>query len=225
MRAFVRGGTFGLMIGSEIRTTMPGILRGFAAGVFALWIVLPASAQDADAAATVDRLHIALLDIMQNAQTLGFAGRHDSIAPMIEQSFDLEFIARLSIGRYWPELSTEQRARMVDAFSRMSIATYAARFDGYSGERFETVSSKPARRGRVLVRTFVRKAGDPSEDVRLDYLLHDVGGQWRIVNVIANGVSDLSLKRVDYGVTMKTEGFDALIGRIDQQISDYAQSN
>jgi len=168
----------------------------------------------------VDDLHAALLGIMKDADVLGFSGRRDRIAPVIEQSFDLPFIARFALGRYWSNLSAKQQKNMVDVFSRWTIANYAARFNGYSGQRFETRSSEPARRSRELVRTVLESGNDPAENVTLDYLLQESGGTWRIVNVIANGVSDLSLKRADYGAEVKARGFDSLIEKLKAQIDD-----
>lgn len=184
----------------------------------------PAAAAQSDAEAVVESLHAGLLDIMREAESLGFEGRRDRIAPVIKRGYDLGFVARLTIARHWSQLEPEQRAEMVDAFTRLTIATYAARFNGYAGETFETVSTETARKGRMLVRTLLKVSGAGEEDVRLDYLLHEVGGEWRIINVVANGVSDLSLKRADYDVTLKQEGFDALVAKLNAQISQYEHS-
>ena len=198
------------------------------AAVLALCAAMPSVAQDSDAnadtgsdaVATVDNLHAALLDIMQNAESLGYAGRRDRIAPIVEASFDLAFITRFTVGRYWADLSTAQQDIMVDALGRLTIANYASRFDGYSGERFVTVSNKAARKGRELVRTVLEVNNNTADNVSLDYLLQRSDASWRIVNVIANGVSDLSLKRADYGAIIKSQGLDSLITRLNAQIAD-----
>ena len=183
-------------------------------------MLLPSAAENSHAIATVDNLHAALLDIMQNAESLGFAGRRDRIAPVVRESLDLPFIARFSLGRHWKGLGAEQQDSFTQVFSRWTVAHYAARFNGYTSEQFKTISSAPARRGRELVRTVLEVNDDPADNVKLDYLLHDRDGKWRIVNVIANGVSDLSLKRADYGALIKTQGLDSLVVKLEGQISD-----
>ena len=208
-----------------MRFTTTAVLQTLMAGLLALGTVLPSAAQNTDAVATVDNLHAALLDIMQNAESLGLAGRRDRIAPVIRDSLDLRFITRFALGRYWSDLSAEQRDSIVDVFSRWTIANYASRFNAYSGEQFETISSEPARRGRELVRTALMVSNDPAENVTLDYLLHEADGKWRIVNVIANGVSDLSLKRADYGAVLKAQGLDNLIAKLNGQIGDLESGN
>jgi phospholipid transport system substrate-binding protein len=182
--------------------------------------MLPSAAQNSNAVAVVDTLHGALMDIMQNADTLGYDGRRDRIAPVVEKSLDLPFITRFALGRYWSDLSAEQRDAMLDIFSRWTIAHYASRFNAYSAEKFETVSNESMRKGRELVRTVLKVNNNAADNVTLDYLLHDDDGKWRIINVIANGVSDLSLKRADYGAEIKARGFDSLIEKLKLQIND-----
>jgi len=203
-----------------MRSTMTAVLHTLMAGLLALCAAASSAAENTDAVATVDHLHGELLNIMQNAKSLGYAGRRDRITPIVEKSFDIAFITRFALGRYWADLSAEQRGIMVDAMRRLTIASYASRFDGYSGERFETVSNKPARKGRELVRTVLEVNNDIADNVSLDYLLQETEGSWRIVNVVANGVSDLSLKRADYAAVIKSQGLDSLIDRLNGQIAD-----
>lgn len=170
--------------------------------------------------AVVEDFHSVLLGVMQRAKDLGFEGRKDTLAPPILKGFDLPYIARIALGtRHWRSLSEDQQASMVDTFSRLSVATYASRFDGYSGERFVVVGEQPLRRGRALVRTELRQTD--GDVVGLDYVLHSVGGEWRIVNVIADGVSDLALKRAEYGAVMTTVGFEALLAKLKEKIAEY----
>lgn len=207
-----------------MRSVTKALLHAAMVCLLAWCTSLPAMAQNADAIATVDTLHAALLDIMQNADSLGFAGRRDRIAPVIHDSLDLTFITRFALGRHWKDLSAAERDAIVDVFSRWTVAHYAARFNGYSGEKFQMVSAEPARRGRELVRTMLEVGDETADDVTLDYLLHQVDGRWRIVNVIANGVSDLSLKRADYGAVIKSQGLDSLITKLEAQIEDFASN-
>ena len=58
------------------------------------------------------------------------------------------------------------------------------------------------------------------EPVRLDYVVQPAQDGWRIANVVANGVSELALRRAEYDAVMAAEGFEALIGRLEHQIAD-----
>jgi phospholipid transport system substrate-binding protein len=180
-----------------------------------------AAADETPAAAVVESLHATLLQIMQDADTLGYAGRVATIAPVLAQSFDFETISRIVTGRVWKDLEAAQQAEFTALFARLSAATYASNFSSFSGERFETLASE-AKRNNMLVKTALVKAD--GEQVSLDYLLRKSNGLWRIVNVIAEGVSDLSLKRADYTAVIKSEGFSSLITQLNGKVSGYDES-
>jgi phospholipid transport system substrate-binding protein len=188
------------------------------AAVISVCACSEARAEASEPVITVDRLHSALLEVMKNADSLGFQGRRQKLAPVITENFDLAFISRIILGRQWDGLSQQEHAQMINTFTELTITTYAARFDGFSGESFRTVEEKAMNRGRKLIRTeLVRPADEP---VHLDYVLHQAQGRWRIVNVVAEGVSDLSLKRADYGSVIKREGFESLMQKLEGQIED-----
>jgi phospholipid transport system substrate-binding protein len=168
----------------------------------------------------IESLHGTLLSVMKEGDKIGYRGRYERLEPAIQASFDLPFVARTVVGRYWETFTPEQRSRFVETFSKLSVATYAANFDAYSGERFKIVSEKELAGGKSEVQTKLIKPD--GEEVRLDYLLYRVNVQWRIINVIANGVSDLALKRADYSAFLKSKGFDALLVKLNEKISQYA---
>ena len=162
-------------------------------------------------------LHQALISIMKDGEQLGFSGRRDKIAPVIDRSFDFDSIARVAMGRYWRKMTQEQQIRSRQLMRALTIGNYADSFSSYSGESFEFVGRQEGRRGQQLVRTELVVADDAP--VQLDYVLKQQAGRWWIINVLANGVSDLSLKRAQYGSIISKQGIVALLQQIDAQIT------
>lgn len=178
-----------------------------------------AAGQDS-AVNTVEKLHATLLKVMQNANELGHTGRVEELDPVLNETFDFATIARIVTGQHWKTLDTDKQQRFVETFSRLSAATYASNFDGFSGESFKTIKVDE-KRGRFIVRTVIVK--NDGEEVSLDYVVSDNDGLLQIVNVIAEGVSDLSLKRADYTAVIDSEGFDSLLSKLDQKITQLGQ--
>jgi phospholipid transport system substrate-binding protein len=185
-----------------------------------LTVAVPAATSGTDPAAkVVERLHAELLDVMKQAKALGYKGRYQRLAPIVTSSYDLSFIAKVVVGRYWSEFSPEQKDQFVNIFTKLSIATYANQFNGYSGEHFKTISAEESTKGRLLIKTVLIKSN--GEEVELDYMLHQNKHQWQIINVFAQGVSDLSLKRAQYTSYLKKNGFDGLLQEINDKIKSY----
>ena len=183
-----------------------------------LLVALPSRAGGLDPEATVNRLHEALVQIMREGEALGFEGRLDRIRPEVSASFRFKSVARAVLGAHWNELGNDDRAVMQLLLERLTVVSYASRFRRFHGERFVLTGVKPVRAGRQLVRSELKHANVLKAS--FDYLLEPGDDGWRIVNVIANGVSDLSLKRAEYASVIRKDGFQALLSRIGQQITD-----
>jgi phospholipid transport system substrate-binding protein len=65
------------------------------------------------------------------------------------------------------------------------------------------------------VLTAIARHGQP--DVSLDYMLEQKDGAWRIINIIADGVSDLALKRAEYQRILASGSIDDLIRELETQ--------
>jgi phospholipid transport system substrate-binding protein len=48
------------------------------------------------------------------------------------------------------------------------------------------------------------------------------GEEWHIVNVVAEGVSDLALKRSEYDGIIAAEGIDSLVAKLNGKVASYA---
>jgi phospholipid transport system substrate-binding protein len=169
-----------------------------------------------DPTAPVRAFYDALLDVMKRAKALGVRGRYDALAPVIRKSFDLPAMTRIAVGPRWTSIPADQQTALVDAFSRMTIATYANRFDGYSGERFEVEPNVDARGSGSVVHTrIVQPKGEP---VTINYLMRKSGSDWKIVDVYLTGtISELATRRSEFGSILDTGGPKALIGSLTQQ--------
>ncbi|GBE10175.1 putative phospholipid-binding protein MlaC precursor [bacterium BMS3Bbin12] len=162
-----------------------------------------------------------LITVMKGAATLGYRGRYAKLAPVVTRTHDLTVIARVALGRSWSRLTPAQRAEFLKTFAKLSIATYAARFDGYGGEVFTPPTAHKLPRGDVLVESQL-KSPDGSK-VQFGYQMRKIDGRWRIVNIIADGVSDLALERAEYSSVIRRYGFNALLTKLKERIAGYAR--
>jgi len=166
-------------------------------------------------AAVVERFQQELISAMKAAEQLGYRGHYARLAPAVRRSHDIAAISRISVGSYWDGLQPAQQAKLVKTFARLSISTYAERFDGYSGERFETQSSGDLSADVAGVRSLFTKSD--GGEIQFDYLLRNDERGWRIVNIVIDGVSDLALKRAEYAEILSRDGFDALIAALEEK--------
>jgi phospholipid transport system substrate-binding protein len=189
-----------------------------------LFATAAAFAQDetgATAKQVVEKFQVELIAVMKNGKQLGYAGRYEKLYEPISNSHDLTKIARIVVGKEWEKLSETQQQKLTDIFIRLSVASYAHNFKDYSGESFVFDSEEETARGGMVIHSHLIIPND--KPVKFDYMLKEKGNSWRIINIIANGVSDLALKRSEYTSILQREGFDALISKINEKIDNYSK--
>jgi phospholipid transport system substrate-binding protein len=168
------------------------------------------------ATASVTGFCDALLDTMKQAKQLGVKGRYDKLAPVLNKTYDLGLMSRIAVGKSWDTLSAPQQQSIVNAFTRMTTATYARRFDGFSGEQFEVLQTVDQPNGDKIVKTSIVQSG--GKTVALNYLMRKVGADWKIIDVYLNGtISELANRRAEFGAILSSGGPDALVNSLVKQ--------
>lgn len=165
--------------------------------------------------ATVETLQRGLATLAQHEDAT-IEQRYAALEPLIDATHDLPYIAEFALRRQWSALSDADRERFIAAFRRLSVTTYAARFANVGPDTFGPTSvAGNSGAERVEVSTSIRRSG--AADVPMQYLLQKESSGWRIINIIADGVSDLALKRAEYQRLLNAGSIDGLIAELDVQ--------
>jgi phospholipid transport system substrate-binding protein len=166
--------------------------------------------------ATVASLQRGLVALSQERPKATLDERYAVLAPLVLATHDLPYIAEFALRRQWPTLSEADRSRFVAAFEKLSVMTYAARFVSVGPNTFRPIVQAAAEQGgRANVATAVARAD--GADVSLEYLLQQTPAGWQIVNIVADGVSDLALKRAEYQRVLAGGSIETLIAELEAQ--------
>jgi len=185
--------------------------------IAAIVLAAPARGESADPAASrVNGFYEVLLGVMQQGKQLGLKGRYDKLAPVLSKTYDLASMAKTAVGPSWSEFTPEQQRDLVKAFTRMTIATYASRFDDFSGEQFDVSQTADQPNGDKIVKTRIVQSN--GKTVALNYLMHKSGAEWKIMDVYLDGaISELATRRSEFGAILRSGGPDALISSLTRQ--------
>jgi phospholipid transport system substrate-binding protein len=206
-----------MLRGGQSRFPKLGGIRFVLVGWLVLCSPLPAQATPGPSE-VIRSFYGQLLDVMQHGASLGAKGRYQKLEPIVLGSFDVPFMARLSIGPTWAKLTPEQKRRAAQAYGRYISAVYAKRFDDYSGQRFEVIGEQPIKHA-TLVRTRIVKAN--GEPVSINFILHDNDIAWQIRDVYLEGaISELATRRSEFALMLRTSGIDGLIDSLNKKADD-----
>jgi phospholipid transport system substrate-binding protein len=193
-------------------TMKNGSMRAVALA-FAMLIAAPAAAAPDPAVQQVQTFYDTLLDCMKHAKELGIKGRYEKLKPVIERTFDLPGMTKLSVGLPWNAMTPQEQQGLVAALSRYTIASYASNFNGYDGEKFVVDPAATPRPSGKLVTT---KLLAGSTVVPFNYSMREVGGSWKVLDIFLNGfVSQIAKQRSDFGSTVQSGGAAALQKKLD----------
>jgi len=174
-----------------------------------------ASAVAPDPQADVRGFYDTLLTTMKNGPTLGQSGRYARLAPVVDRVFDVPSMTRLAIGPSWATLSAAQQQQLIDAFRHYVAATYADRFDSYSGQQLQVTGERPYNADVIVQTKIVKSDGDTTT---LDYLMHQNQGSWQISDVYLDGtISQLAIQRSEFHSILRREGVDGLVMALNRK--------
>ncbi len=161
----------------------------------------------------VDSFHLALVKAMQADSAVT---RKTIIDEAIGNYFNVQTIARISLGRNWRTLDSQKQSAYIALMTELISSSYTSRFNDYDGQTFVIVESSSIASNRTRVKSVLNTS---SEVVNLDYQLLTRDDTWRIYDIVANGVSDLSLKRSNYAALFASGGLEAVIADIRDSIN------
>ena len=157
-----------------------------------------------------------LLTTMRNGPTLGQSGRYARLAPVVDRVFDVPSMTRLAVGPTWATLPPAQQQQLIDAFRHYVAATYADRFDSYSGQQLQVTGERPYNADVIVQTKIVKSDGDTTT---LDYLMHQNQGSWQISDVFLDGtISQLAIQRSEFHSILGREGVDGLVMALNRKV-------
>jgi phospholipid transport system substrate-binding protein len=157
-----------------------------------------------------------LLTTMKNGPTLGQSGRYARLAPVVDRVFDVSSMTRLAIGPSLATLPPAQQQQLVDAFRHYIAATYADRFDSYSGQQLQVTGERPYNTDVIVQTKIVKSDGDTTA---IDYLMHQYQGSWRISDVYLEGtISQAAIQRSEFYSILRREGVDGLVMALHRKV-------
>jgi len=148
--------------------------------------------------------------------------KHDSnyIYNLLNQTvvphFDFDAMARLVLGRFWRDASSQQQQRFVDAFRTYLVRVYAVSLAKYDNQEIEYKSlHAPATANQVLVQTEIHREGEPP--IAIDYRMHRKNDEWKVYDVVIEGVSLVASNRSSFAAEIQQGGIDKLTARLTQR--------
>ncbi|HUN27592.1 MAG TPA: ABC transporter substrate-binding protein [Steroidobacteraceae bacterium] len=128
--------------------------------------------------------------------------------------FDIQYAARLVLGRYWRTATPAQQQRFINAFEGSLFNNYGSALLEFRADRLQVYPTHVSAGARdAFVRTVIRR--DDGSKVEVDYALRMTPQGWKAWDVIIEGISYVKSFRDDFGAQIEQQGLDAVIERLE----------
>jgi phospholipid transport system substrate-binding protein len=150
------------------------------------------------------------------------AQKRAQLTRIIDETVDVDGVARFCLGRFWRQATPEQQKRYLATFHQVLVTSITAKIGEYQGVKF-TIGRAQPRDENEYVSTTIDRPNNPPTNV--DWVVADATSHPRIVDVIAEGTSLRLTQRSDYAsyLSRNNNSIDALITAMRQQVSQAQQ--
>ena len=150
------------------------------------------------------------------------ATRRLRVAAVLRKAVDIDGVGRFILGRWWRQATPQEQAEYVKLFEETLIRNLSARFGEYQGVRFSLGRSQQRTEDDVLVNTIIERPN--SAPFALDWRVGEIGGQPKVVDVIAEGTSLRLTQRSEYSsvIQQNNGSVAALLAAMKRQIQQLA---
>lgn len=138
------------------------------------------------------------------------------VRKVVAPGIDMTTASRAVLGPLWGPASADERERFTQVFETMLIRTWTRAVARAGAPTVRYLNAREGDGGKfVRVRTMVTLAS--GQEVRLDYRVHPEGEEWKIVDVMVEGVSLVSTFRTDFRSRARGAGLAALITELEEK--------
>lgn len=142
--------------------------------------------------------------------------RRQLLEEPIGQYFDFEEVAKRSLAAHWRIRCVPKHQEFATLFHTLLSKTCAGKIENYSGEKFQYLKERLKDSFAEVQTTIVSNKTEISLDYRL--LLKD--GNWRVYDVMVDGVSLVKNYRVQFDRIIRDSSYEELVKTLRDQSSD-----
>ena len=139
---------------------------------------------------------------------------------LIGEGFDIPAIGRFVLGRYWRRASEAERAAFLATFEDLIVRRFLPLFAENSGNKISVGVTRPFRSDPNFVSVSSKLLRDEGEPIHIDWRVRRGDDGYRIVDIVAEGISIAVTLRSEYTSVLKRNGGDihALVRKLRAMI-------
>ena len=134
----------------------------------------------------------------------------DKMNSSVMPKLDIKLMSKIILGKkIWTEMSENQKDDFVEAFQYRMTSTYMKSITAFDGEKVVFLPYEPGKRENIA---YVKsKYLIPGGDIAVDYRLIKKSEEWKVYDIIFDGISLMKNYRADFREHVSQNGIESLI--------------
>ena len=134
----------------------------------------------------------------------------DKMNSTVMPKLDIQLMSKIILGKkIWTNLTESQKDEFVEAFKYRMTSTYMKSITAFDGEKVVFLPYEPGKRENIA---YVKsKYLIPGGDISVDYRLIKKSDEWKVYDIIFDGISLMKNYRADFREHVSQSGIDSLI--------------
>ena len=161
----------------------------------------------------VDSVGKKVLDVL-NSNTSKDQKQQD-LRRMFSDTVDLDWMGRFVLGNSWNSASADQRTHYLASYREYMLMRYTKDFSDYTDSKYTITGATAQDEGQFVVSMSIKSPNASEQDTQAGYRVHPVGGEFKITDIIIEGVSLITTQRSEFASAVQSGGIDKLIGELD----------
>lgn len=160
-----------------------------------------------------------VVEVLGN-DSMSFEQKRETLDGYLDTCCDFETISKLVMAKNWKSLKPTQQAEFMSLFRKYLVSTYGDNIRNYAGETVEVLSGRKEARDDYTVMTKILR-GSSQADLLVDYRMRKApDGEWKIIDVIAEGISMVSNLRSQFQEVVTQGGTELLLRKLREKTLD-----
>ncbi|MBW1615164.1 MAG: ABC transporter substrate-binding protein [Deltaproteobacteria bacterium] len=152
-------------------------------------------------------------DSNASADNNGTARQH--LWNIINEIFDFNRISMLAVGPGWKKFNTKEKENFIESFTKFLGNTYLDKIEeAYDNDKIQYLKQNIINKKKATVSTLVLRQ---NTQIRVDYSMININGNWKVYDVKVEGVSLVQNYRNQFANLLLNESPAKLIERIKKK--------
>jgi phospholipid transport system substrate-binding protein len=189
---------------------------GLGMWIFAFLPLLPSLVSAGDATKQLSTTIDGFVPIISNTPRaeLQTNGMPESARKLVLARFDFSEMTKRSLGQHWTSLNPAEQKQFVDAFTQWQLISFGRIVRSSGGHEVQFNRELQDGNDASVETKVIRRYSD---DLPIDYWLHNVNGQWKVFNMVIDHVDITKNVNAQFERVVAKSSLQELLQRVKDQ--------